>query len=275
MGVAPAGQEQAIVLARYEYISYDEEGIRHEASGDVAHFKPGDVITGEGEAQVSVTVAAQTDLSPMFMNQRVYDGIVLIVSESWMDENWDKLRVGDRKIVETAIRCEDAFSLEQTIRGNMEMVNYSITNYEESHRTEKSTQLLVSIFLYGFITVVALIGITNIFNTITTNLELRAPEFAMLQAVGMTGREFRRMIWLESLFYGGKALLIGVPLGIGVSYCFHLAMKQGMDTAFFFPWSGILISVAAVMVLLYGTMHYSMGKIRKRNIVETIRSENL
>lgn len=271
----PAGQEQAIVLARYEYISYDEEGIRHEASGDAAHFKPGDVITGEGEAQISVTVAAQTNLSPLFMNQRVRDGVVLIVSESWMDENWDKLRVGDRKIVETAIRCEDAFSLEQTIRGNMEMVNYSITNYEESQRTEKSTQLLVSIFLYGFITVVALIGITNIFNTITTNLELRAPEFAMLQAVGMTGREFRRMIWLESLFYGGKALLIGVPLGIGVSYCFHLAMKQGMDTAFFFPWSGILISVAAVMVLLYGTMHYSMGKIRKRNIVETIRSENL
>lgn len=273
-GVFPEG-EQAIVLAQYEYISCDEEDIRHEASGDVAHFKPGDVIAGEGEARLSVTVAAQTDVKPLFMNQTIYDGIVLIVSESWMDENWDKLRVGERKTVETVIKCKDAFQLEQDVRGNMEMVNYSIANYEESHRSEKSTQLLISIFLYGFITVVALIGVTNIFNTVTTNLELRTPEFAMLRAVGMTGREFRRMIWLESLFYGGKALAVGIPLGVVISYCFHLAMKQGIETAFLFPWSGILIAAAAVMILLYGIMRYSMGKIRKKNIVETINSENL
>ena len=122
---------------------------------------------------------------------------------------------------------------------------------------------------------VALIGVTNIFNTVTTNLELRTPEFAMLRAVGMTGREFRRMIWLESLFYGGKALAVGIPLGVVISYCFHLAMKQGIETAFLFPWSGILIAAAAVMILLYGIMRYSMGKIRKKNIVETINSENL
>lgn len=97
----------------------------------------------------------------------------------------------------------------------------------------------------------------------------------MLRAVGMTGREFRRMIWLESLFYGGKALLVGIPLGIGISYCFHLAVSQGIDMKFLFPWSGILISAAAVAVLLYGTMHYSMGKIKKKNIVETIQNENL
>lgn len=273
-GLSP-GKDQAIVLAQYEYISYNEKDIRHEESGDAAGFKAGDVIAGEGEAQVSVTVAAQTDIKPLFMNHWIYNGIVLIVSESWMDENMEKLHVADRKTTGAVIKCQDAFRLEEDLRGNMEMLNYSIVNYEESHRAEKSTQLLVSIFLYGFITVVALIGITNIFNTVTTNLELRAPEFAMLRAVGMTGREFRRMIWLESLFYGGKALSIGIPLGIAVSYCFHLAMKQGIDMRFLFPWDGVLIAVAAVMILLYGTMRYSMGKIKKKNIVETIHSENL
>ena len=83
------------------------------------------------------------------------------------------------------------------------------------------------------------------------------------------------MIWLESLFYGGKALLVGIPLGIGISYCFHLAMSQGIDMEFLFPWGGILISAAAVAVLLYGTMHYSMGMIKKKIIVETIQNENL
>ncbi|MDE6674773.1 MAG: ABC transporter permease, partial [Acetatifactor sp.] len=273
----PVSQDQAIVLAEYEYISYDEKNIRHEAAGTVAHFEKGDVIEGEGEEQLSVTVEVQTDVKPVFLSQWSIDGIYLIVSDSWMDANWEALSKSSSfgALTDIYIKCEDATQLEADVRGSMNLVNYSITNYEEHYRAERSTRILISVFLYGFITVVALIGVTNIFNTITTNMELRAPEFAMLRAVGMTGREFRRMIWLESLFYGGKALFIGIPLGIGISYCFHLAMRQGIEMQFLFPWSGILISAAAVAVLLYGTMHYSMGKIKKKNIVETIQNENL
>lgn len=272
---AAVDPDQAIVLAEYEWISFDEEGRVHEQSGGAAHFQPGDVITGNGEAELSVTVALQTDQRPMFMNNvTYYNGVVLFVSDKWMDTHQEALS-RNRTTVDAYLRCADAFQVEEEVRGSMNLLNYSITNYEKEYQAEKSMHLLISIFLYGFITVVALIGITNIFNTITTNMELRAPEFAMLRAVGMTGREFRRMIWLESLFYGGKALIIGIPLGVVISYCFHLALKQGIETAYLFPWSGICISTAAVVVLLYGTMHYSMGKIRKKNIVETIQNENL
>ena len=77
-----------------------------------------------------------------------------------------------------------------------------------------SFSLLIQIFVYGFILVISLIGLTNIFNTITTNMRLRSKEFAMLRSVGMTNREFNRMVRLESLFYAVKALLIGIPLGV-------------------------------------------------------------
>ena len=122
---------------------------------------------------------------------------------------------------------------------------------------------------------IALIGITNIFNTITTNMELRAPEFAMLKSVGMTGREFRRMIWLEGFFYGGKALLIGIPLGVIFSFCFHMAMNSGIVMEFVFPWKGIATAAAATILLLYGIMHYSMAKINRQNIIQTIQNENI
>ncbi len=52
---------------------------------------------------------------------------------------------------------------------------------------------LIAIFLYGFIIVISLIGITNIFNTITTNMELRKQEFAMLKSIGMTSKELSLM----------------------------------------------------------------------------------
>lgn len=267
--------DQAIVLAEYECVFYDEKERMHEQSGDVARFRPGDVITGKGEGELSVTVAVQTDQKPMFMNNRsYYDGVVLFVSDEWMNR-YQEVLTQNRATTEAYLRCGNASQVEEEVRGGMNLFNYFVTNYEKEYQAEKSMHLLISIFLYGFITVVALIGITNIFNTITTNMELRAPEFAMLRAVGMTGREFRRMIWLESLFYGGKALLIGIPLGLVISYCFHLALKQGIETSYLFPWSGICIATAAVVVLLYGTMHFSMGKIKRKNIVETIQNENL
>lgn len=271
----PADSDHAIVLAEYEVVFYDEKNRRHEYSGPAARFQPGDVIVGKGNEELSVTVAVQTDQKPLFMNDRVYfNGVALFVSDQWMEEHQEALNYS-RNTVEAYLKCENTSRVEEEVRRSVNLLNYSIINYEAEYRSEKSMHLLVSIFLYGFITVVALIGITNVFNTITTNMELRAPEFAMLRAVGMTGREFRRMIWLESLFYGGKALLFGIPLGMVISYCFHLALKQGIETAYFFPWKGICISTAAVAALLYGTMRYSMGKIRKKNIVETIQNENL
>ena len=106
-------------------------------------------------------------------------------------------------------------------------------------------------------------------------MELRAPEFAMLKSIGMTGKEFQRMIWLEGLFYGGKALMIGIPLGMFISYCFYRALGQGMVIAFPFPTGGIVVSIVAVIILLYSIMRFSMAKINKKNVIETIRNENI
>ena len=99
---------------------------------------------------------------------------------------------------------------------------YNIDNKEENVRIMNNLFTLIAIFLYGFIIVISLIGITNIFNTITTNMELRKQEFAMLKSIGMTSKEFKRMIRLESLFMGIKSLLFGILIGIILSYLIYL-----------------------------------------------------
>lgn len=100
--------------------------------------------------------------------------------------------------------------------------SYNIDNKEENVRIMNNLFTLIAIFLYGFIIVISLIGITNIFNTITTNMELRKQEFAMLKSIGMTSKEFTRMIRLESLFIGIKSLLFGILIGIILSYLIYL-----------------------------------------------------
>ena len=136
--------------------------------------------------------------------------------------------------------------------------------------------MLVAIFMYGFIAVVALIGVTNIFNTIYTNIHLRAKEFAMLKSVGMTDQEFHRMIWLESILYTLRALLIGLPLGILISYGVHtLLVNGGVTLPYELPLIPIIISVLVVALLVSAIMHYSVRQVSRQNIIETIRKDTI
>lgn len=152
----------------------------------------------------------------------------------------------------------------------------SIFDYEEIVRQFNAIMLIVGIFVYGFIGVISLIGLTNIFNTISTNMQLRSKEFASLKSIGMTKKEFNRMIRLESLMYGIKSLIIGIPLGVlGVFAIFSAFSRGNVPMSFVFPWKAILISIAVVFVAVWLIMKYSISKVNKQNIIEAIRNDNI
>lgn len=152
----------------------------------------------------------------------------------------------------------------------------SIYDSEEIVRQFNAVMLIVGIFVYGFIGVISLIGFTNIFNTISTNMQLRSKEFASLKSIGMTKKEFNRMIRLESLMYGIKSLIIGIPLGIAGVFAIFSAFSRGnVPMSFVFPWKAILISIAVVFIVVWLIMKYSISKVNKQNIIETIRNDNI
>lgn len=274
-----AAKDKGILIANYNTDILDEKGNSRRVTGMKYDYHPKDIITGklygyEGDAIVSeeilaIELIAQTDVSPISMKNYGGSGII-VVSDEWM-ETYREYRCGDTVLY---IRCDDADALESVIREKF-AAGISIYNQDREYQRQKSLYLLISIFLYGFIVVIALIGITNIFNTITTNMELRAREFAMLKSIGMTKREFTRMIRLESIFYGAKALIIGIPLGILLSCYFHKALAVGVIMDYRLPYEGILLSIGAVALLLFGIMRYSMAKINRKNIIDTIQNENI
>ncbi|MED9970434.1 MAG: FtsX-like permease family protein [Ruminococcus sp.] len=200
-----------------------------------------------------------------------YPGTIL-VSLEWMKNNMpdDLYSIG----AETFIKSSDPDRTEQDISDLMGDV-VSVYNYERQVRMMNAVTLVIQIFVYGFILVISLIGMTNIFNTISSNMRLRAREFASLRSVGMTKREFNRMIRLESVFYSVKSLLIGIPLGLLGGYIIKLMYSQYRDIPYQFPWPAILISIAAVGLVVWVIMRYSIAKVRKQNIIETIRNENI
>ena len=192
------------------------------------------------------------------------------------DETYNKLVPDQVPYNEILIDADNADDLQDQIEKILDGDDFNTTNILEEVRMMRSLVLLIGIFLYGFITVIILIGVTNIFNTITTNMELRQKEFAMLKSVGMTKKEFNRMVRLETFFYGTKALLIGLPIGIALSILLYKLLTNGASLANYpIPYVPVLISVVAVFVLITGIMKYSISKINKQNIIETIRNENI
>lgn len=140
---------------------------------------------------------------------------------------------------------------------------------------DRNTVTIVKVFAYGFITLISLISLANVFNTISTNLMLRRREFAMLRSVGMTRRGFGRMMDFECLLYGAKALLWGLPAAGAVTYLIFRSVGIGYDTAFYLPWSAVAIAVGSVFLVVFATMMYGMRKIRRDNPIDALRNENL
>lgn len=135
--------------------------------------------------------------------------------------------------------------------------------------------LIINVFAYGFITLISLISIANIFNTITTSVSLRTKEFAMLKSIGMTPKSFHRMIYFESIFYGLNTLLIAIPISIVIMYFMHNSLISVFYNSFSIPFTNIAIAVIAVFIIVGSTLLFSTSKIRKQNIIDGLRTENI
>ena len=253
-------------------INLDEKGKK--IQGSMYTWKKGDTVTGKiNDKEYNIKIVAKTEERPNGVENLYNTNAYFIVSEDFINKTgyisatlYSQSNDVDKLDAEVEQYKKD---------NNLIDSNLNSFNLEESVRAENAVVLVISIFLYGFIGVITLIGITNIFNTITTNMNLRKKEFAMLKSIGMTKKEFNRMIRLESIFYGVKSLVIGIPIGLGLSYGMYTVFRNSMEMNYILPYKSIIVAVIFVAVVIGIIMKYSMSKINKQNIIETIRNDNI
>ena len=149
---------------------------------------------------------------------------------------------------------------------------YDAADREETNR---NLMFIINVFAYGFIVLISLIAAANVFNTISTGINLRRREFAMLKSVGMTQKGFHKMMDYECLMYGAKSLLWGLPAAVGVTYLIYRSINAGYVTNFYIPWVSIAVAVFSVFAVVFATMLYSTNKLKNENIIDALRNENL
>lgn len=273
----------------YDDASSDDnavEGDTESSTEDNSGYVDEETINNGVRKTVDVTIAGVTDKVPtcyngygntslLFMNQKGFESL-------WADgKSGNELKPGNAiysayVVAENADEYQDTLEKETEENPEYSQISFYVSNMDKQMRDEKSLFTLLGVFAYGLIVVIALIGITNIINTLSTGMELRSREFATLRSIGMTDKQFAGMVRLESVFISVKALVIGVPLGILINYLLCFIMNR-MGGAIIYkpPYKAIILCIVVVIMLIYAIMKLSMTKLRHNNIIETIKNENL
>lgn len=150
-----------------------------------------------------------------------------------------------------------------------------VTDLKANLEMQRQLQLMMSVFIYGFIALIVLVCAANIFNTISTSVILRTREFAMLRSVGITPGKFNKMVCYESLFYGIKALAYGLPLSLAIAVLMHGTLDGSFSFSFYVPVWAYLTAILGVLLLVGATMAYAVRQVKRANLIDGLKNENL
>ena len=150
-----------------------------------------------------------------------------------------------------------------------------IQNTYQEYRRSRAIINIVNVFTLGFIVLIGLIAAANVFNTVSTNINLRRREFAVMRSVGMARGGMGRMMMYECMLCGIRAIGLGVPVGLGFSLIIHDIVSSGYSSGYVLPLKGIIIAVTVVMTVVAVTMYYAGRRVSRENTIDALKNENL
>ncbi len=121
----------------------------------------------------------------------------------------------------------------------------------------------------GVALILAFIGVMNYVNTFIGNIQNKRVEIAILESIGMTGRQVRKMLLLEGLLYALGAWTVTAVGGTAVTYGIYQSMNY-MGADFMVPVLPVLGMMAVSVVICVSVPAAAYRRIEKGGIVEYI-----
>lgn len=276
-------KDSVILLNKFKGVSY---GNNKRVNYDIPVINNGDINIkicnfDDNDEDVDTTKYCNKKIDNIFITNKSFD---LIEEFSYMSDFklivnkklYDNISDSGTHYTQFNIISDNTDNIDKLTKELDKYDNVNYTNVKESMKQANNMILVIKILMYGFIGLVTLIGVTSVFNTISTSMALRKREFAVLRSIGLTRKGFNKILFFESLFFGLKSLIYAIPVSLGVTIIIHYALADMMSiNSIVIPWKAIIISIVSVFVIVLLTMMYSTSKIKKHNIIEQIREENI
>lgn len=247
---------------------------------DVTSLKPGDKITlrvypkdMESGKEITVTVAGVLSQGIFGETKNMYGGIQIVGSEELYTKAMGQEHFPEVLFIQMK-KGADSSPMRNYLEEYTALHPENIyLDYDEAARQMEDTMLILSIFIYGFIAVIALIGSVNIINTISTNIILRRRELSMLKAVGTTQKQILKLVRLEGIFNGLIALVIGTVLGCLLSKVLYNTIVAVGEFPWPFPTLQVIIAVLGTLLITILSGLIPLKRINEAVIIEGIRGE--
>ena len=275
-------KDSVILLNKFKGVSY---GNNKRVNYNIPVINNGNInikiCNFDNDDDVDTTKYCNKKIDNIFVTNKSFD---LIEEFSYMDyfklivnkKLYDSISDSSTHYTQFNIISDNTNNIDKLTKELDKYSNVNYTNIKEAMKQANNLILVVKILMYGFISLVTLIGVTSVFNTISTSMALRKREFAVLRSIGLTNRGFNKILFFESLFFGMKSLIFAIPVSIGITVLIHYALADMVSiSTIIIPWKYIIISIVSVFVIVLLTMMYSTSKIKKHNIIEQIREENI
>lgn len=204
------------------------------------------------------------------LNPSIYSPVVLIISEETLTDLSEQLPfISDYIYIDTS----DPYGIEDAIKDIN--LGFTTTNLYQEMESYINRALLIYVLAYSFMIVIMMLSGINIFNIIYSSFVSRINEFAILKSIGMSNKQIKKMISLEGLFYGLKAIILGIFIGIFILYLIFLNTRQSTLEIFNIPLMRIAITLIVIYFVIFIAIYKGKKKIKIDNIVETIKNQNI
>ncbi|MDE6103841.1 MAG: ABC transporter permease, partial [Oscillospiraceae bacterium] len=131
----------------------------------------------------------------------------------------------------------------------------------------------MNILTAGISIILILIGIINFINVMLTGVFTRRKELAVMESVGMTKKQVRRMLMFEGLYYGLITIALILTVGNAIVYAVAQMAQQIADYAVFsYPWVLMLAISAVIMIICMVVPSVVYRLLSKESVTERLRS---
>lgn len=199
--------------------------------------------------------------------------------------SYDQFVLNDQTFVQdsgTSSIMQYCFDTTQAGNGPMETFLHDFTDnqqpqydYESKATYTEEFQALRSMFLiFGGVLsfIIGLVGVLNFLNAILTGIVVRRREFAVLQSIGMTGKQLKAMLVWEGVYYALAAVLVSLVLSTAAGPICAVALNS-MFWFFTYRFTlGPVLCIAPIFLALgAGLPLLVYSTVTKHSIVERLR----
>lgn len=226
-------------------------------------FGLGDIITINGE---SVTVEATLSDSP-FSD----DGTPVVICS---EKTFESL-IGTNTYSVIDVQVEDISddAVVNAIRNELDDET-TLSDVRLSKKNANDTYLAFSIVGYGFLAIIAMISVFNIINSISLSVTAKTKQYGVMRAIGIQGKQIKKMISLEALTYAVLGCLSGTIIGLPLNAFFYKRIiKNYWGTSWNIPYIELAIIIAVVILAVVISVDRPTKKIVNMTITDTINAK--